>query len=81
VSHAVVYGIWRATAPFIVVGSAAAAQAAARESWPTVRLAITVIAVAVGAADSRPATVWLVMGIGLSAVLLALAAGRFLRLA
>ncbi len=73
-SHAIAYGIYPATAPFIIVGSAAAGTAAAQENWRDVCLAIAVIAVASGAAFAGAALVWLVMGIGLSAVLLALAA-------
>jgi len=73
-SHAIVYGIYPATAPFIIVGGAAAATAAAQEHWRDVSIAIALIALASGAAYAGAAAVWLVMGIGLSAVLLAVAA-------
>jgi hypothetical protein len=73
-SHAIAYGIYPATAPFIIVGSAAAATAAAQENWRDVCIAIVLISVASGAAYAGAAAVWLVMGIGLSAVLLAVAA-------
>ncbi len=73
-SHAIAYGIYPATAPFIIVGSAAAATAAAQENWRDVCIAIVVIVVACGAAFAGAALVWLVMGVGLSAVLLLVAA-------
>jgi hypothetical protein len=74
--HAIVYGIYPATAPFIVVGAAAAAYAAAREDGRQVGLAIAVVALGAGAAFAGPATVWLVMGIGLGILLLAYATAK-----
>ena len=68
--NAVAYGIYPATAPFIIVGSAAAAHAAGREKKRDVGLAIAVVALGAGAAFAGPAAVWLVMGIGLGALLL-----------
>jgi hypothetical protein len=68
-SDGIVYGIYPATAPFIVVGSAAAAYAAARENTRDVGLGIGPAAFAVCAAFAGPASVWLVMGIGLAALL------------
>jgi len=73
VSHAVVYGVYPVTAPFIFVGSASAIVAAAREEWRTVRVAVPLIAVALGAAFAGPVAVWLVIGIGIALVLLGLA--------
>lgn len=76
VSRAIAYGIYPATAPLIIVGAAAAASAAASEDWAALATSVAVIAVACGAAFAGPAGVWLVMGIGLSALILTYAAVR-----
>lgn len=73
-SNAIAYGIYPATAPFIIVGSAAAGRAAAQENVRELAVALTLVLFGVGAAFAGPGAVWLVMGVGLSAVLLALAA-------
>lgn len=75
-ADAIAYGIYPATAPFIIVGSAAAAHAAARENKRDVCAAVTMVALGAGAAFAGPETVWLVMGIGLGALLLVLAAAK-----
>jgi hypothetical protein len=75
-SDAIAYGIYPATAPFIVVGSAAAAHAAARENRREVGFAVAAVALAAGAAFAGPATVWLVVGLGLGALLLGYAAAK-----
>lgn len=75
-ANAIAYGIYPATAPFIVVGSAAAAHAAARENKRDVWGAIMVIVLGVGGAFAGPSTVWLVMGIGLGALLLVYATAK-----
>ena len=72
-SHAIAYGIYPATAPFIILGSAAAANAAGKQSRREASIAIAVVAIAAGAAYAGAAAVWLVMGIGLAAVMVALA--------
>jgi hypothetical protein len=76
VSHAIAYGIYPATAPLIIVGSAAATYSAAGEDWSALAASLGAIAVACGAAFAGPAGVWLVMGIGLSALVLAFGAAR-----
>ena len=43
-SHAIAYGIYPAVAPLIIVGSAAAAHAAAREDWRSLSFAIAAVA-------------------------------------
>jgi hypothetical protein len=69
-SHAIVYGIWPATGPLIVVGLTGAALAAARSNWPVFGAAMTMAVIATGAAYAGPAGAWLVAGAGLSAALL-----------
>lgn len=73
-SHAIVYGIYPAAAPLIILGSAAAAQAAARENSRMLGLALAVVALAAVGAFAGPGGVWGVIGIGLCALLLGSAA-------
>lgn len=77
-SNAIVYGIYPATAPFIIVGSAAAAHAAAREKRRDVGISVSVVALGAGAAFAGPATVWLVVGLGLGALLLGYGTAKML---
>jgi hypothetical protein len=75
-SHAIVYGIYPAVAPFLIVGGAAAAYATALEEWRAVGIALAAVALAAGAAFAGPIDVWAVMGIGLCALVVAYAAGQ-----
>jgi hypothetical protein len=75
-SHAIVYGIYPAAAPLVILGSAAAAHAAARENWRVLGFALAVVALAALAAYAGPAGVWGVIGIGLCALLLGRAAAQ-----
>ncbi len=63
-SHAVVYGVFPAAAPLLVLGAAAAAKAAAHEDWPTLGLAIAVVALGTGSAFAGPAGVWGIIAVG-----------------
>jgi hypothetical protein len=76
VSHAVVYGIFPATAPFIIVGSAAGAYAVGREDWVGFATALCVVALAAGSAFAGPVEVWAVMGVGLCVIVLGYAVAR-----
>jgi len=76
-SHAIVYGIYPAAAPLIVVGSAAATYEAALENWEWAGFAAAAVIVASIAAFAGPATVWAVVGIGLAVLMVARAASRF----
>jgi len=69
-SHAIVYGIYPATAPLIIVGVAGASLAQARSDWPMFGGTLTVAVIATIAAYFGPAGAWLVAGIGLAAALL-----------
>jgi hypothetical protein len=68
-SHAIVYGIYPAVAPALIVGAAAAAHQAARENWGIAAFASGAVALAAGAAFAGPSAVWAVMGVGLSVLL------------
>ncbi len=78
VSHAVVYGIYPVTAPFIFVGSAFALVSAARADWRKVAVAGPIVVVALAAAFTGPVVAWMVVGIGLGVVLLGLALAQLL---
>ena len=69
-SHAIVYGIYPATAPLILVGVAGAGLAQARADWPMFGGALTVAVIAAIGAYFGPAGAWLVAGIALAAALL-----------
>ncbi len=74
--HAIAYGIYPATAPLIIVGSAAAAHQAALENWEWAGFAGAAVILAGFAAYTGPATVWAVVGVGLAVLLVARAVGR-----
>ena len=61
----IVYGVYPATAPFLIVGLAAAAWAAGRGDWPLTATCLGVAIVAAFAGLAGPIYCWLVMGIGL----------------
>jgi hypothetical protein len=69
-SKGIVFGIWPAAGPLIVVGSAAAAYGAAREKAASTAFAVAALALGATAAFAGPAGVWGVIGIGLCALLL-----------
>lgn len=75
-SHAIVYGIYPAAAPIMILGGAAAAHEAAKENWPWVGLALAAVALAAGAALAGPVGVWAVMGVGLCVLVLARAGAQ-----
>ena len=75
----IVYGIYPATAPFIFVGGAYAVSCAVREDWPRVAAASFMAVVGIAAAFTGPVTVWLVVGIGLGVLLLAVAIAQVSR--
>ncbi|NNN00539.1 MAG: hypothetical protein HKL86_01745 [Acidimicrobiaceae bacterium] len=78
-SPSITYGIYPATAPFIFVGSAFAISSAQREDWPKVFVALPMVAIAVVASFMGPVLDWLVVGIGLGALLFALGVGQLLQ--
>jgi len=61
----IVYGVYPATAPFFIIGLAAAAWAAGRADWPLTVTCLGVSVVGAFAALTGPVYCWLVMGIGL----------------
>lgn len=69
-SHAIVYGLYPATAPLMILGLVGAALAAAQENWRAFGTTLFIAAVAAGSAFAGPVNAWLAMGIGLCAGLL-----------
>jgi hypothetical protein len=63
-SHGIVYGVFPAAGQLLVIGSAAAAVAAAREDWRTLGVAIAAVALGTGSAFAGPAGVWGVIAVG-----------------
>jgi hypothetical protein len=74
VSRAIVYGLYPATVPLIVVGLAWAAIMAARASWRSCGTGLAVAAVGAVGLFAGPAGAWLIMGIGLCVAMLGSAA-------
>jgi hypothetical protein len=73
-SHAIVFGLYPATAPLLILGLVGAANAAGREDWPMTGATLAVAIVAAVAAFGGPVGAWLITGIGLCAVFLGTAA-------
>jgi hypothetical protein len=75
--HDIVYGLYPATAPLMIVGLVGAANFAGREDWPMTATCLAVAIVAAVAAFGGPVNCWLIMGIGLCAAMLGNAAVTF----
>lgn len=67
-STAIVYGILPAAGPLITLGAVLAGDAAAREEWPTLGIALALIGLGAGSAFAGPSGVWGVVGVGLCAL-------------
>ena len=57
-SNAIVYGVFDAAAPWVVVGAAMAGSAAARENWVLFASAVAIIAVGAASVFAGPIGVW-----------------------
>lgn len=71
---AIVYGVYPAAGPLMIVGLVAAGVAAARGSWSIFGAALTVAVLATGSAFAGPVGAWAVAGVGLAVALLVHAA-------
>ncbi len=76
-SPAVVYGVFDAAAPWLVVGAVLAGHAAAKEDWWKLAGAIAMIGAAAGSAFAGPANVWGVLAVCGCLLLLAQGVLRF----
>jgi hypothetical protein len=68
--------VYAAAAPLIICGAAVAANAAAREDWPRLGVAMAMIAVGAGRAYAGPIGVWAIAGVGCCMVLLGCAVAQ-----
>ncbi|NNN16545.1 MAG: hypothetical protein HKL82_11920 [Acidimicrobiaceae bacterium] len=78
-SHAIVYGIYPASAPFFFAGAIFVTMGVLRVERATMALGIALFAVGTGGAYAGPVTAWLVSGIALSVALVVFAAIRLSR--
>jgi hypothetical protein len=75
-SDGVVYGVYVATAPLIVLGAFWAGRSAVREDWPSLGMSIVIMLVAAGSAFAGPRGVWLSDGVGCCIALLGYSAAQ-----
>jgi hypothetical protein len=75
-SDGVLYGVYVATAPLIVLGAFWAGRSAVREDWPGFGMSIAIMLVAAGSAFAGPRGVWLSDGVGCCVALLAYSAAQ-----
>jgi hypothetical protein len=76
-SPSIVYGVFDAAAPWLVVGAFLAGHAAAREDWWKVAGGVAMMVVAAGSAFAGPADVWGVLAVSGCLLLLAQGVLRF----
>lgn len=77
---AIVYGVFDAAGPWLVVGAAMAGLAAGRSQWTTMAGALTVVVIGTAAAFFGPAGSWGVLGVAGFIGLLVLAVVQYVRL-
>lgn len=75
-SHGIVFGIWPAAGPLIVVGSAVAGYEAGQAKAAASGAAVATVVLGAGACFAGPNAVWGVIAVGLCALLLATGAGQ-----
>ena len=78
-SHAIVYGVYPASVPWLFAGTVFVTIGAIREELPSLTLGIVLIAVGLGSAFAGPVAAWLVTGIGLAAAFVSFAAARIVQ--
>jgi hypothetical protein len=77
---AIVYGVFDAAAPWLVVGAAFAALAAGREQWGEMAQGLTVLVIGTAAAFFGPAGSWGVLAVAGFVGLLVLGVSQYIRL-
>ena len=75
--HWIVYGVWPAAAPLVIVGATVAGMAAGTEDWVMFGTGLAAVATGVAASFAGPAGAWAVAGAGLFVLIV----GRSLALA
>ena len=79
-SNAIVYGVFDAAMPWLMVGAAFAAFSAGRERWGEMAQGLTVLVIGTTAAFFGPAGVWGVLGVAAFVLLLGLAVYQYIHL-
>ena len=74
VSHAIVYGVYPAVGPLIILGAAAAGLAAAKENWLDLGTSLAIMSAGAICAYAGPIGVWLAIGISVFVIVCARAA-------
>ncbi len=80
VSFSIVYGVYAATMPLIVLGALGAGIAATREDWPLFGVSVAGIALCAASAFAGPVGAWGFVAIGGCVIFLADAAAQFILL-
>jgi hypothetical protein len=78
-SHAIVYGVYPASVPWLFAGTVFVTIGAIREELPALTLGIVLIAIGLGSAFAGPVAAWLVTGIGLAVAFVSFAAVRIVQ--
>jgi hypothetical protein len=78
-SHAIVYGVYPASVPWLFAGTVFVTIGAIREEMPSLTLGIILIAIGLGSAFAGPVDAWLVTGIGLSVAFVSFASVRIVQ--
>ena len=78
-SHAIVYGVYPATVPWLFAGTVFVTIGVIREQFPAIGLGIVLITVGLVGAFTGPVTAWLVSGVGLAVALAGFAAVRVIQ--
>jgi hypothetical protein len=79
-SNAIVYGVFDAAAPWLVVGTAFAALSAGREQWGEMAQGLTVLVIGTTAAFFGPAGAWGVLGVAGFVGLVVLGVSQYIHL-
>ena len=78
-SHAIVYGVYPASVPWLFAGTVFVTIGAIREELPALTLGIVLITFGLGSAFAGPVAAWLVTGIGLAVAFVSFAAVRIVQ--
>jgi hypothetical protein len=78
-SHAIVYGVYPASVPWLFAGTVFVTIGAIREELPALILGIVLTAIGLGSAFAGPVAAWLVTGIGLAVAFVSFAVVRIVQ--
>ncbi|MHB8379492.1 MAG: hypothetical protein ACYDB2_06185 [Acidimicrobiales bacterium] len=78
-SHAIVYGVYPASVPWLFAGTVFVTIGAIREELPTLILGIVLVAIGLGSAFAGPVAAWMVTGTGLALAFVSFATVRIIQ--